>query len=453
MSGARDDSVLIAGAGLAGLTAGYRLQHRGYSVQVFEKKPHAGGRVYSFEDDRTGDAVDNGQHVYLGCCRSLLDLLQELDVPVRDQLQDQLELTVRTPEEGNHHLCESSWLPYPLHLLPVLLNASFLSWADRYRIAQCFLSIYAMSKTDRKALDHRTMASWLQEHNQSEHAIQSFWNIFIISTLNAPAKQVSAASAIFVFQEGLMSTKDAGRIGYADRGQSPFYIDPLIRAFQQSGGTLSRRSTVRKLCFEGDRCHGVELKGGEYHEASSVIVTLPPWALTDISGFSHFPSELQTQIQSFQSAPIICVNFWLDSTILDESFVALTDATFDWVFQRNRIENRQEAVPQHLTLVKSAAYDELTHSPTELQSAAEQDLSRLYPGFDPDTVSHARVTKEPRATFVPEPGITVSRPDQDPSVDGLYLAGAWTNTGWPSTMESAVRSGERVASCIAGNKP
>ncbi len=450
MSGTRHERVLIAGAGLAGLTAGYRLQKKGYTVQMFEKKPHAGGRVYSFEDNETGDAIDNGQHVYLGCCRSLLELLQELDVPVQDQLQDHLKLTIRTSEADNYVLRENSWLPYPMHLLPLLLNASFLSWGDRYRIARCLLSMFSMPEADLEALEDRTMASWLKEHHQSDQAIQSFWNIFIISTLNAPAERVSAATGIFVFQEGLMSTKDAGRIGYADCGQSPFYIDPLVRSFQQSGGTLSLRSTVRKLCFDNGRLTGFELEDGPAHEAPHVILALPPWSLSDLAGFSRLPVDLQDRIQSFEPAPILCVNLWLDSTVLDEAFVALTDGTFDWIFQRNRIERRPEAVPQHITLVKSAAFDELSHSPQELTSTAVRDLSRFFPTFDPETISHKRVTKEPRATYVPDPGSSSSRPGQNPAVDGLYLAGAWTDTGWPSTMESAVRSGDRVASYISG---
>jgi len=440
---AEADRVLVAGAGLAGLTVAFRLSEAGVPVTLLEKRPHAGGRVYSFEDPETGDTVDNGQHVYLGCCDELIELLQDAGGSPEEHLQDRLELVFRDRGGNSYRLREAFWLPFPLCLLPMLTSASFLSWSERWSVATCFNAVRALGDEDLDALEDRSMGSWLRENGQSDRSIRRFWNTLIVSTLNAGADRVSAASGLFVLKNGLLASRNAGRIGVANRGQTPFYVDPLVDGIRERGGRIRFGASVRGLRYEENRCAGVETTDGPV--SGRVVLAVPPWALGGVIEEGMVPDLVREGLEQFEPAPIVCVNVWVDQNVMEEPFVALLEGTFDWSFNRNRIEGRTASRPQHLSLVKSAAFDELDRSVDELRRRARDDLSTF---FGVESLERVKVTKEPRATFVPSPGLTPHRPGVDPPVDGLYLAGAWTNTGWPSTMESAVRSGNDVASRI-----
>ncbi len=444
---AEQDRILIVGAGLAGLSAAFRLAKEGLPVTVFEKRPHPGGRVYSFEDSTTGDPVDNGQHVFLGCCRELIELLNDAGVKVEEQLQDQLRLVFREKGGKTYHLEESSWLPHPLALAPVLCSASFLTWAERLAIANCCRTIRGLGEEDLQNLDDRTMKDWLHEQGQTEKAIRQFWNVFVVSTLNAGVGRVSAASGVFVFREGLLSSSGAGRIGLADCGQTPYYIDPLIQSIREHGGRVRCGITVEEVLVQDGFCKGLRTSEG-LEERGQVILAVPPWKLNGLMENVEVEDEL-SDLNRFEAAPIVCVNLWLkvDQEVMEEPFSALLGGAFDWVFHRNRIEDRPEGEGQHLSFVRSAAFEQVGESVKELRRSAISDL-RSYFGVDPVEVRNVKVTKEPRATFIPRPGLRNRRPGPCTSVDRLFLAGAWTDTKWPSTMESAVRSGNRVTSLI-----
>ncbi len=443
MSSSRD--VLIVGAGLAGLTAAYKLSKMGYRVLLLEERPHAGGRVYSYRDDVTGDPVDNGQHVFLGCCERLLQLLSDAGIPAEDHLQDRLRIRLRSNDGTIHDLAESNLLPFPASLLPLVTGAKFLSLMDRFRIMTTGRTLMQMTKADRQNLDDQTMRRWLKDQQNSDTSINQFWNLFLRSTLNAPAREVSAGAGIHVFQEGLFSEAGAGRIGAADRGQTPFYIDPLVEEIESRNGQIHLRTSVESIRVKNGTFRGVVTSENDVLNGASAVMAVPPDPLRSIIAEMNQLGPLRKDLEQFRTAPIVCANVWVSETVLEEPFSALLDAEADWVFNRTVLEEREQKIPQHLSIVRSAAGDWMEKDNDSLKEVVVKELEQYVSPLSGQMVEHIRITREPHATFVPEPGLNAHRPGPETQIDGLFLAGAWTDTGWPSTMESAVRSGEQAA--------
>lgn len=438
---------IIVGGGLAGLTLGVRLARGGYPVRVFEKRPYAGGRVYSFSDSATGDTVDNGQHIFMACCEQLRQLYKDVGAPLDDYLKDQLSVRLRTRSGTDYHLRETRSMPVPFNFIPILWQASFLTWGERLSIASCFRTIRGLTWSEIEQLDHMTLETWLLDHQQTKDVIEQFWNLFIISTLNGPAEEVSARSGLFVFKRGLLQEAGGGAIGVVPGGQSPYYVKPLIEEIEEHGGTVSFRSPVDQLWFQDGRCSGVKVEN-ENVGGKTVTLAVPAPRAAKFLRNTPGAGETLDGVRDMDTAPIVSINMWLQEVLIDSSFQALLGSPIHWIFNRNRIENRDRHVPQHVVLVKSFAGDWLQKDLDRIRQIAVEELLDYFPDFRAGDIQNTRIVKEPDATFFPGPETESLRPEQDTTIPGLYVAGAWTDTKWPSTMESAVRSGERVAEYI-----
>ncbi|MBV8086387.1 MAG: FAD-dependent oxidoreductase [Chloroflexi bacterium] len=397
MPNAEAPSAVVVGAGLAGLTAAIDLVDAGFRVTVLERRPFAGGRTFSFTSPG-GDRLDNGQHVFLGCCIAYRALLAKLGVQDQACLQRRLDLRIIDASDGPARLRE--WLlPAPLHLLPSLLSFPYLSAGEKLAVLRAMLIVRFRALPENESFE-----DWLLAHQQSANAIARLWDLIVIPTCNAPSRRVSAAMGGFVFREGLLHTRWGGRIGYPRVGLSAIVPEPAVAYLRE---------------------HGADVRFGvpaDDTEADVYVVAAP------------------LEPTGLEEAPIVGLNLWYDRALFDgELMCAIVDGEAFWLFDRSRILGKP-GTEHHIAVSISAAETFMDVPRDEL---AQQVAGKLAKVFPEGRLVRSAVEKVRAATFVPAPG--VKRPKAETSKPNVFLAGAWTDTGWPDTMESAVRSGHRAA--------
>ena len=414
----------MVGAGLAGLSAAVELQRLGYAVEVFERSRLLGGKATSFAVD--GIEVDNGQHVFLGCCSQFIDFVTGLGLGDQLQLQERFEVLVLRPGAPPCRLRAADW-PAPLHLVPALLGYHALGWAGRLQVA------LAIALARRPSAVPGTFAGWLAGHHQGDRARRFFWELFLVPALNAPLDEVSAASALFVIATAFAGSRQAACFG--------FVRVPLARIAEAAAGRVDcvhRRAAVTGL-LEGDgRVRGLRL-GNDELPFDGVVLAVPPRALGRLLGE---PARFGiVGLEGFTVQPIVDVHLWYDRDDFGFGFAALADSAVQWVFQK---------APGYLCCSLSAAGAVVSRPEAELVALCHRALAAVLPAVAAARLLRGAAVRDPEATFVPRPGLR--RPGPATSVPNLAIAGAWTDTGWPATMESAVRSGRAAARVLAARE-
>ncbi|MGH3828924.1 MAG: hydroxysqualene dehydroxylase HpnE [Pseudonocardiaceae bacterium] len=439
--------VAVIGGGLAGITAALRCADAGCQVTVFEARPWLGGLTHSF---RRGELrVDNGQHVFLRCCTSYLSLLRRLGVADRVELQPRLAIPVRTPGAREPVWLRRTGAPAPLHLAASLLRYQPLSLPERVRFA---LAAVALRRVDPRnpATDEQNFGTWLRRHGQSERAIAALWELVGVATLNARADQASLSLAATVFQEGLLTHAAAADIGWSRVPLRELHGDPALAALGIAGAEVRTHVTVRGIEPRGSGWQ-IITDDGVRTIVDRVILAVPPAAAERL-----LPPRCRTLppgwSQRLGSVPIVNVHVVLDQRVFDEPFIAGVDTPVQWVFDRTAQSGLTTLAGlesgQYLAVSLSAA-DDVVDTPTAaLRERFLPALAALLPGMRDARVLDFFVTRERQATFRPAPGAAALRPPAATAAPGLYLAGAWTATGWPATMEGAVRSGTAAATAL-----
>jgi squalene-associated FAD-dependent desaturase len=423
--------VVVVGGGLAGITAALDLADAGVSVTLLEVRTRLGGAAYSF--DREGLEIDNGQHVFLRCCTDYRSLLGRLGVEDRTVLQERLSIPVIAPGGKRGRLARSG-LPTPLHLAGALATYPFLSALERLRAAG---TARALSKLDLEdpSLDGLSFGSWLGDRGESQAAIDGLWNLIALPTLNLPAERASLAMAAKVFQTGLLDANDAGDVGYARVPLSQLHAEPAERALREAGVDVrlkTRVSTVRAdMSVDSDA--GVA-------DADAVIVAVPH----DRAAGMLPDGALDVAIDKLGTSPIVNAHVIYDRRVTDLELAAGLNTPVQWLFDRTE-EAGVTGGRQHLALSLSGADREMGMSNEDLRDELLPALAELLPGAREARVDDFFVVREHAATFRAEPGSGRLRPGARTRLPGLFLAGAWTSTGWPATMEGAVRSGHTAA--------
>jgi hydroxysqualene dehydroxylase len=433
-------SVAVVGGGLAGITTALGLADSGHRVTLLEARPRLGGLTHSF---RRGELwVDNGQHVFLRCCTSYLRLLERLGVGDQVELQSRLDVPVRSEARpGVGHLRRDP-LPAPLHLGRSLLGYRWLSPQARLRAASATLALGRVDRTD-PATDEVTFGSWLDEHGQGTRAVEALWDLVGVATLNARAAEASLALAATVFQVGLLADSSAADIGWARVPLQRLHGDAAEAALGVVGVEVRLSARVTSLdAAEGRWVVGTARDATAYDD---VVVATTPAAAETLLPDGAVSSE-PGWAEALGSSPIVNVHVVLDRPVMREPFVAAVDGPLQWVFDRTEQAGLDRG--QYLALSLSAADDLVGRPVAELRPWALAHLSRLLPDFRRAEVEEFFVTREPHATFRPAPGSRRLRPPATTALPGLHLAGAWTDTGWPATMEGAVRSGEAAAASV-----
>jgi zeta-carotene desaturase len=431
--------VAIVGGGLAGLAAGCALADAGFTVSLFERRPYLGGRASSYQHPGTGEVVDNCQHVLLGCCTNLVDLYRRTGVEGKIRWYDRL---VFLEPGGRESWIGPSVLPAPLQNAPSFLGAACLGLADKISIARAMTALLRGVPPD----DGRSFLSWLERHHPTPAAIERFWKTILISALNENLDRVSAPYAALVIRESFMKSAAAGRMGVP-----AIPLSDLYRAagdyIEGRGGRVLLRSAVEGVRWDADRVR--LLAGGVENEADYLILAAPFDATARLLPETNDLGGLRTQLGKFSTSPIAGIHFWFDRQITELEHAVLLDRTIQWMFHKSKFQVRTEGTGSYVELVVSAAYSLVGKSKNEIVELALAECKEFFPGARGAELMKSTVIKEVHATFSPEPGGDAYRPPQATQWPRVFLAGDWTATGWPATMEGAVRSGYLAAETLS----
>ncbi|MFJ4190275.1 hydroxysqualene dehydroxylase HpnE [Kitasatospora sp. NPDC089509] len=443
-------AAVVVGGGLAGITTALRLAEAGHDVTLAEGRPRLGGLAFSFQ--RGELTVDNGQHVFLRCCTAYRGLLERLGATRMTHLQDRLDVPVlsvtgpdRAPVRTLGRLRRAG-LPVPLHLAGSLARYPHLSPADRARVVRGALALNGLDLAD-PALDELSFGEWLRRNGQNAATTAALWDLVGVATLNARADQVSLALAAMVFKTGLLSDPGASDIGIAAVPLGVIHHDRALAELERAGVRVLLRARVAELKPATPQ-HAVRLEGGELLTADTVVLA----GAQDTAAALLPPGAVPQRLADLGTTPILNVHVVYDRKVLRRPFFAALDSPVQWVFDRTTHSGlagtpigRTHPGAQYLALSQSAVQDEIDLPVAELRDRYLPELARLLPAAAGAEVLDFFVTRERTATFDGAPGSAALRPAAATGVPGLLLAGAWTATGWPATMEGAVRSGHAAA--------
>jgi zeta-carotene desaturase len=435
--------VIIVGGGLAGMASAAALQSAGASVTLIESRKSLGGRAGSFEDPQTGETLDNCQHVLLGCCTNLLDFYRRLGV----ERLIRFERTIRfiDPQGNAYGLSGVRGLPAPLHLGPSMIRFGALTLNERLAMSRAMTAMLRLGRTGRLALADVPFSQWLEEHRQPASLVSKLYDAILIGSLNEDPRQSSAAYAIQVFQDALLNNAAGYTLGLPDCPLAELY-KPLPCRDVRLG------TRVAELVFDSSSVTGVRLQSGAFLPADAVVLATNHHAVQ-----RWVPPELRQRDQrfrsldQFESVPILGAHLWFDRPILRDSHAAFLEGPLQWLF-------RKDAEGKCVHGVISAARQWVDIPREQALSQFEQQIRRTFPAAREAKLLRGVIVIEKRATFSPLPGIDRIRPAQAPPPGGianLFLAGDYTQTGWPATMEGAVRSGYVAAEalCAATGAP
>jgi zeta-carotene desaturase len=442
-------SVLVIGGGLAGLSSAVALADAGHKVQLLEKRPHLGGRAtsYTLPD---GNEVDNCQHLTLGCCTNLADFYRRVGAADKVRFYDTLYFADKSGRRSTMRAVS------PLHMTPSFLAFQALSFSDKRSIANAMLAI-ATSGGKPANIDGLSMLDWLHRMKQTPGAIERFWRVVLVSALDEELSRSDARYGIEVFWKAFLGSKLGYTIGIPTVPLAELY-GGCEAALVKRGGFVRMRSGVKRICVNEGAFAGATLEDGTQIAADACVVAVPQNLVIDLlpPEMSGDGTELEG-VPHIQTSPITGVHFWFDREVMSEPYVALLDHTVQWIFNKTQLSADAENTPgatasahagQYLQLVISASYELVPKSRQEIIDLCRHDLADVLPLTRDAQLTKATVIKEVHATFSPSPGVDKWRPSQRSSVKGLALAGDWTSTGWPSTMEGAVRSGYLAAEAI-----
>lgn len=436
--------MIVIGAGLAGLSSGVALAEAGFRVKLLEQRPFLGGRAssYSLPD---GERIDNCQHVTLGCCTNLDDFYQR--VGALDKISRYRRL-VFVDHGGHYAVMKASALPPPFHLAPSLAFYPSLSWTEKRGIGEAMLAIARRGgrNNDGDAAGC-SMLDWLRAHRQSEGAISRFWSVVLVSALNEELARVEARYGLDVFWKAFLSSRLGYVVGIPRVPLSELY-EGCRRAIEQRGGEVLCRAAVRGLKEEDRSISSVEMDGGRRDCADFYVLAVPHEIALKLLPERVVMNEPQfRQIRNLQVSPITSVHFWFDRDVMAEPFLTLLDRTTQWIFNKSRLSGGA-GEGRYLQSVISASYGLVERSRQEIINLCLTELRQVLPEAGKARLIKATVVKETAATFSPEPGADRLRPPQRTPLPNLFLAGDWTATGWPATMEGAVRSGYLAAEAV-----
>ena len=438
--------VIIIGGGPAGIAAACALAERGSKTLLLERASRLGGRAASFNYITMDEEVDYGQHVLMRCCTASIDLLQQLGMEMSVRFQKSLRVPIvcgtdrSVGTEVITSVIASVPLPGPLHLLPSLIQYRPLSFRERVAVLRAGLSLLTQNPGE-----EQTFADWLSSHGQTERAIARLWEPICIATLNERPHAVSARAARMIFKEGFFSAHGA---------EMGLFTLPLSRIFSAAipflrarGGEVKTDAPVRRILAEEGKAHGVELITGERIEANEVIAAIPPYDLLPLLPEAVISNPIFTRLEKIRFSPIVNLHLWFDRPVMEEPFLIVVDSPVQAIFDLTKIQGREGTT--HIVLSQSAARDLIDIPITTIKERLFSTLSALLPKAHKARLLDDLLIKSPRATFVPAPGSEVLRPGAQTPIGGLLLAGDYTATGWPSTIEGAIRSGRGAAAEFA----
>lgn len=450
-SDAKPADVVVVGAGVAGLAAAVALASDGASVTLLERRSFAGGRAYSYPHPTLDETIDS-QHIVLGCCSNFVDLLAQAEAEWSIRWYDSICFLEPSATGSPRRSCiASSRLPAPAHQAISFLRAPMLGLRDKAAIAG------GMARLLRgpSATDAESFAAWLRRTRQTERAIRHFWEPVVVGALNDTLENCSAKYAGKIFHEAFLRSPQGGRLGIPTKPMSEFF-DPVVKLARRLGVDLRLNSAVEGIARAPDGRWKVKTGETEMETGAIVLATdllQTQRVMNTLAGESARPGAYKPfEFDRFLVAPIATIHLWFDREVSDLDHAALLDTRIQWLFAKSRIRGWDAARGSYLELVVSASWPELAMKREEVLASALRELALFLPAVREARLLKSAVLKEARATFSVLPGLDAFRPPQTTAYPRLYVAGDWTATGWPSTMEGAARSGRLAAGELIGER-
>jgi hydroxysqualene dehydroxylase len=455
--------IIIIGGGFAGLAAAVDLSEAGRRVLLLERRSFLGGRAYSFKDKTTGDTIDNGQHLMMGCYHNTLAFLKKIGAQYKLKTQPNPRVDFLYETSGGavrRAIFKCPPLPAPLHLLGGLASLKTIGWIDRIKALRVGLELHKLNG-NRAGLTDITVRQWLDRLGQPERIQRRFWDVVALATLNESPDVASADMFACVLDQAFLHAKGDSALIISKVGLSDLYTEDARRFIEKHRGEVMLNADVAQIEFSGDganganganglkRASGVLLRNGQRIEAETIVSAVPPSALGRMlekeiaSGKQCFH-----HLDRFSTAPIVSINLWFEKNVTDLEFAGLLDSPIEWVFNKNAIAGGRDGRRQHLALVISGAHDTAMKPKDELIEIASGEIARFFPAARRQRPVHAFVVREQDATISHSIGTARLRPSQRTDFTNLFLAGDWTDTGLPATIESAVWSGQECARAI-----
>jgi hydroxysqualene dehydroxylase len=442
----------VVGGGFAGLSAGVKLAQTGFRVALLESKPAFGGRAYSFPDSDTGDLIDNGQHVLMGCYHATLDFLRQLGTD--HQLIVQPDLAIGMLDgAGRSAVLKTSRLPGPLHMVGALLRYQHLSFRERISVLAAGMRLKRAWKRDRERLRKITVAELMDELGQTARSRECFWHPIAVATLNEDPARGSAGLFAAVLEQAFFGRRSDSAFVYAKVGLSDLYCSPAVSIIEKAEGIAACRSTVEGLEFADDKAIAVRLRDGTRLEAANFVLAVPPQRVLKMLPEGASSDRFFAPIADLRDSPIICVHVWLDRNVTDWAVVGFIGTTTQWLFNKRQIFSMRgiandAAHPGYLSFVISGARDLVDRSRDDLLQTVLTDLRAMIPAAREAKLMKAVVLKEKQATIAPDPDSDLKRPPITTPFPNVFLAGDWVQTGLPATIESAVLAGNAASGKI-----
>jgi squalene-associated FAD-dependent desaturase len=449
--------VVVVGGGLAGITAALLLAEAGLPVTVIEARPWLGGATWSF--GRRGLTIDNGQHVFMRCFTAYRDLLAKLGVSELAPVQDRLDFSVATAD-GPLRLRRSAW-PAPTHLAPILARYRPLTASQRFGVLPAAMGMW-LSDLSAPANADVSVGGWLGRHGQDERAVSLFWELFLAPFMNASAADTDLGTAAGFINVALLSRRDHADLGVPAAPLRELHAAPAARRLAELGAEVRLGAQVTAVRRTANGGYVVQLDAGKTPpgevpgqlalgdeaaraiDAAGVVLAVPAWSAAAIC-----PEELaghQASWGALAPAPVVSVHVIYETQVTRLPYALATGSPLRWIADKTGPAGLHTG--QYLAASIPAARQFVDQSPAAIRAMALPALEQMFPAAARARVEDFFVTRERRATFLPSPGSRSLRPDQETSLPGLAIAGAWTDTGWPDTMEGAVRSGHRAAEAV-----
>ena len=477
-------NVIVVGGGLAGLAAASVLAPRGFEVTLLESRPRLGGRASSIVDRETGRTIDNCQHVTMGCCTAFRHFCETTGCADLFETQKTLHFVEPPPPGQRPKIVPFSGvpLPAPAHLSLALARMPWFSFSEKRAIAR---GLRALSRDRSSETDDSkgSFAEWLTRHGQSEAVQTRFWHTVLVSALSETLDRISVRHARKVFVDGFLSNRHGWEVSIPTAPLGEIYDERIARSLRDTGVDVRTSAGAKEIRLEGQVARSAELRDGTTLTGDEFVLAVPHWLCSSLlpgevlsedvtgtpnalsSGFrppspplerrdarelktppenppsGRSPTLLREALDQIETAPIASAHFWFDRPLTELPHATLLDRTCQWFFNRGQDDEGRH----YCQVVISAAGNLSSRTEAEILDEVEAELKEVWPDATEAKRSHGRVITEHRAVFAPLPGVDKLRPAQQTNIENLQIAGDWTQTGWPSTMESAVRSGYLAA--------
>ncbi|HED05473.1 MAG TPA: hypothetical protein ENI61_02170 [Ignavibacteria bacterium] len=419
---------IIIGGGFAGLSAGVYLSNANFQVEILEASPKLGGRAFSFTESHTKTVIDNGQHILMGCYIETLDFFKTIQADNNLIFQKRLKVCL-LKENFEEHFLKAFPLPYPFDLLFGLLNYSAIPFADRIKIIKLFLKLFFKHQGELNSL---SIYDWLVKENQNENTIETLWKILAVGVLNTNMHKASAKIFVDVLKKIFFNGKKSSIIIIPKYGLSETYCTSAKEYIESCGGNINLTEEVKELIVDNEKIKTIKTNKRSLNNFDYIISSVPQYALSKILPHGYNFYELY-----FEYSSILSVHIWLRENPLEHDFYGLIKSPVQWIFNNG----------SHITLVISDANKYADYTKEEIITLAVSELDK-YMHIKKRNITFHKIIREKRATFIPTNEIINNRPKVETPISNLLLAGDWTDTGLPSTIESAVKSGKRAAEKI-----